>query len=132
MASSLNKVLRKHRKKVFIALVVIFIILMIFGRTMNPDKTWHNPEIEGGKVLNDEMTNGTVQYNELEGGFYGIVGDNGKKYDPVNLPPEYAKDGLRVKFQVKEMEGMAGTHMWGEIVEVLKIEKLEYQSKNNK
>ena len=123
MASSLNKVLRKHRKKVFIALVVIFIILVIFGLTMNPDKTWHNPEIEGSKVLNDEMINGTVQYNELEGGFYGLVADNGQKYDPINLSEEYRKDGLPVSFQVIEKKDMAGIHMWGKIVEIVKIER---------
>ncbi|MBA7710334.1 hypothetical protein ES703_119276 [subsurface metagenome] len=91
-----------------------------------------NPKEEKKTAKYLQLITGTVRYVRVEGGFYGIVGDNGKKYDPVNLPPEYTKDGLRVKFQVKEMEGMVGTHMWGEIVEVLKIEKLEYQTKNNK
>jgi len=71
-----------------------------------------------------EMITGTVRYLDFEGGFYGLVGDDGEKYDPVNLPKEYKKDGLRVKFQVTEKKGMVGFHMWGKIVEVVKIEKL--------
>jgi len=83
-----------------------------------------NPK-EDAKALKDEqLITGTVRYIKVEGGFYGLVGDNGEHYDPVNLPKEYAKDGLRVKFQVKAMEGMVGIHMWGKIVEIVKIERL--------
>lgn len=72
----------------------------------------------------EQMITGTVRYLNFEGGFYGIVADNGEKYDPVNLPKEYKKDGLRVMFRVKEKKGMMGFHMWGRIVEVVKIERL--------
>lgn len=68
-------------------------------------------------------TAGTIRYMEFEGGFYGIVADSGERYDPVNLPAEYAKDGLRVRFQVKEKKGVGSIHMWGKIVEIVKIEK---------
>lgn len=76
-----------------------------------------------------QMITGTVRYLDLEGGFYGLVGDNGEKYDPINLPEEYRKDGLRVKFQVREKKDMLGIHMWGKIVEVVKIEKLQAKTK---
>lgn len=72
---------------------------------------------------NEQMITGTVQYLDFEGGFYGLVADSGEKYDPINLPKEYKKDGLRVKFQVEEKKGMVGFHMWGKIVEVVKIER---------
>ncbi len=71
-----------------------------------------------------QMQTGTIRYLDFEGGFYGIVADNGEKYDPLNLPKEYKTDRLRVKFQVREKKDMAGIHMWGKIVEILKIEKL--------
>jgi hypothetical protein len=69
------------------------------------------------------MTRGTIRYMDFEGGFYGIVADSGERYDPINLPAGYRKDGLRVRFQVKEKKGMASFHMWGKIVEIVKIEK---------
>ncbi|MHC4642083.1 MAG: hypothetical protein ACYS32_10595 [Planctomycetota bacterium] len=69
------------------------------------------------------MIRGTIRYMDLEGGFYGIIADSGERYDPINLPAGYRKDGLRVRFQVKEKKGAVGIHMWGKIVEIVKIEK---------
>ena len=76
------------------------------------------------RIFNNQMISGTIQYIGVEGGFYGIVADNGEKYDPIKLPKEYQKDGLRVRFQVREKKKMMSFHMWGKIVEVVKIEKL--------
>jgi hypothetical protein len=88
--------------------------------------TYHQANQPGHtpKTPQAQMQAGTIRYLDFEGGFYGIVADNGEKYDPVNLPRAYRKDGLRVKFHVKEKKGMAGIHMWGKIVEILSIEKL--------
>ncbi|MFQ6114636.1 MAG: DUF333 domain-containing protein, partial [bacterium] len=44
---------------------------------------------------------GTVKFIQLEGGFYGIVADNGKNYLPINLAPEFKVDRLRVRFKAK-------------------------------
>jgi hypothetical protein len=73
---------------------------------------------------NEQMITGTVMYIPIEGGFYGLVADDGKKYDPINLPEEYKQNGLRVKFQVERKKSMASIHMWGIIAEIVKIEKL--------
>jgi hypothetical protein len=69
------------------------------------------------------MMTGTIRYHSFEGGFYGIVADSGEGYDPINLPAEFARDGLRVRFQVKEKKGKVSFHMWGKIVEIVRIEK---------
>lgn len=88
-----------------------------------------NPKEREPKIQDAQMITGTVRYLDFEGGFYGLVADNGEKYDPVNLPKEYKQDGLRVKFQVKEKKGMVGFHMWGKIVEVVEIERLQGRNK---
>jgi hypothetical protein len=67
---------------------------------------------------------GTVKYVDLEGGFYGIVSDDGKQYDPINLEQTYHEDGLRVRFQAKIRQDMASIHMWGTIIELTRIEVL--------
>jgi len=67
---------------------------------------------------------GTVVFLSFEGGFYGIVGDDGKHYDPTNLSLELQKDGLRVRFEAKELPGLASVHQWGTIVELVTIQKL--------
>ena len=81
-------------------------------------------QVEKKVVKEEQMITGTVRYSNLEGGFYELAADSGERYDPVNLPAEYKKDGLRVKFQINEKKDMVGIHMRGKIVEVVKIEKL--------
>jgi len=67
---------------------------------------------------------GTVVFVSIEGGFYGIKGDDGRNYDPVNLPEEFRKDGLRVRYDVRELKDRASFHMWGTMVEIVHIERL--------
>ena len=68
---------------------------------------------------------GTVVFVELEGGFYGIVADDGARYEPLNLPVEFQQDGLRVRFRARVRKDVASVHMWGRPVELLQIEALE-------
>lgn len=63
-------------------------------------------------------TTGTVEWVPLEGGFYGIIADDGTQYDPLNLPKEYAKDGFRIGFTAVEEQNMASIHMWGTIITI--------------
>lgn len=67
---------------------------------------------------------GTVQFVELEGGFYGIVADDGQRYDPTNLDETFEEDGLRVRFRAREREDLMSVRMWGTIIEIMSIERL--------
>jgi hypothetical protein len=67
---------------------------------------------------------GTIKFLYFEGGFYGIVGDDGKHYDPGSLDQEFQIDGLRVKFEAEPLNDMATIHMWGTPVSIIRIEKL--------
>jgi hypothetical protein len=67
---------------------------------------------------------GTIKFLHFEGGFYGIVSDDGKRYDPTALDQEFQIDSLRVKFEVEPLHGMATIHMWGTPVSIIHIEKL--------
>jgi hypothetical protein len=70
-------------------------------------------------------TTGTVRYIDLEGGFFGIIANNGVHYEPHNLPPEFAVDGLRVIFRaVAEDRVQCIIPMWGKTVRIIWIEKL--------
>lgn len=73
---------------------------------------------------NDYTHKGTVRYIQVEGGFYGIEGDDGQKYDPVNLSKEFQKDGLRIAFSFNDKKDIMSVHMWGKIIEITKIKKL--------
>ena len=67
---------------------------------------------------------GTIVYLNFEGGFYGIIADNGEHYDPINLPSEFKKDGLRVRFKGRIRDDLKSFHMWGDIIELIEIKKL--------
>jgi hypothetical protein len=61
---------------------------------------------------------GTVTWVPLEGGFYGIIGEDGTQYDPLNLPEEYSVDGYRIGFTAVEEQNWASIHMWGTIITI--------------
>ena len=67
------------------------------------------------------MLRGTVRHISVEGGFYGIVGDDGKRFDPVNLPAPFQKDNLPVRFRGKVLKDRVSFHMWGELFEIESI-----------
>lgn len=64
---------------------------------------------------------GIVKYNNIEGGFYAIDGDDGNKYDPINLPESFRKDGLKVKVTARLKKEVLSFHMYGAIIEVVNI-----------
>ncbi|HOI13060.1 MAG TPA: DUF333 domain-containing protein [Methanoculleus sp.] len=90
---------------------------------------WGTPveiiEIETDDTRRTVATNGTVTYIDLEGGFYGIVTDDGRNYLPTDLPTEYRQDGLRVQFSADVQDDAAGIQMWGTPVEIRSIEVIE-------
>jgi hypothetical protein len=65
---------------------------------------------------------GNVTYKNIEGGFYAIDGDDGKKYNPINLPEAFKKDGLKVKVTARSKKEAMSFHMYGAIIEVVNIE----------
>ncbi len=64
---------------------------------------------------------GNVTYKNIEGGFYAIDGDDGSKYDPINLPESFRKDGLKVKVTARLKKEAISFHMYGAIIEVVNI-----------
>lgn len=70
-----------------------------------------------------EMRQGMITYVNLEGGFYGIIDDAGRHLDPVNLPAQYRKDGLKVNFSYRASKNSVSFHMWGTIIELIEIKE---------
>jgi hypothetical protein len=67
---------------------------------------------------------GQVRYLDFEGGFYGIVGDDGGHWLPSNLPAEFRHDHLRVVFEAR-ITDLPNTMMWGRTVEIVTITEHE-------
>ena len=64
---------------------------------------------------------GTVVYKRIEGGFYAIDADDGRKYNPISLPEAYRQDGLKVIITARLRTDIMSTHMYGTIIEVIQI-----------
>ncbi len=68
---------------------------------------------------------GTIQFFDLEGGFYGLVADDGARYDPLNLDEAFQQDGLRVRFRARLRTGVLTIRQWGKPVEILEMARLD-------
>lgn len=66
---------------------------------------------------------GQIVYVPLEGGFFGLVSDDGRRFDPVNLPARFRQDGLRIKVTGRLAAAGVGFHMWGSRLEIIAIER---------
>ncbi|MFW5775451.1 MAG: hypothetical protein ACOCW2_04095 [Chitinivibrionales bacterium] len=91
-------------------MLVVFVAFLLIGGC--------NKSSGGGRVA----TEGMVVFVTQEGGFYGIVTKEGKRYNPISLPEKFQKDSLSVRFEGKIRTDMAAMHMWGELIEITEIE----------
>lgn len=77
------------------------------------------PAVPDGAI----KVNGTVQYFNLEGGFWAVRGEDGITYDPMNgLEPSFQRENLRVTLVARIRNDMGGVHMIGPVVEVISIQ----------
>ncbi|WP_432821617.1 hypothetical protein [Trichloromonas sp.] len=64
---------------------------------------------------------GTVVCLQFEGGFYGLLADDGREYEPINLPEPMRSHNLRVRVKGRLRTEMVSFRMWGEIIEIIDI-----------
>ena len=84
-------------------------LLEIKGLTCGYDKRFH--------------LNG-IDLSIEEGGFFGIITDDHKVYDPGNLPSQFRIDGQKIAFTGRVCENRTSFHMCGTIIELTWIKKL--------
>ncbi len=82
------------------------------------------PDDKKGAEQDVIVGTGVIGPGGVEGPVYAIIGDNGREFDPINLPEDFKQHGVKVKFKLKKSSGMS-FHMWGEGVEVIEIRKIE-------
>ncbi len=67
---------------------------------------------------------GTVTYQALGTGFWGIETANGEQYRPDQLPAQYQQEGLKVEIDAEEQAGQMSVFMWGTAIKIKTIKKL--------
>ena len=63
---------------------------------------------------------GTIEFKNIESGFWAMIDKQNKKWRFVNLPIEFQKNGLTTKINVKLVDEAVSSIMWGKPVEVVK------------
>ena len=74
---------------------------------------------------------GYVDYINTNGGFFAIIGDDGQKYQPTNLPHKLRRVGLPIKFDAVINDNIVSTFMWGTIVDISNVTPLSTKISNN-
>lgn len=97
---------------------LVALIVMVGGCRSTPETEEREPVPQDSQTIN-----GTVRHIPLEGGFYGIVADDGRHYDPVNLPVEFRQDGLSVTCRIRPARNHVSFRMWGQLVEIVDIQR---------
>lgn len=76
----------------------------------------------GADIPGQITVDAVVSYKSFEGGFYALDAADGRKFDPMNLPASYERDGMAVRFTGAVRNDMASFHMYGSIVQLTRIE----------
>ena len=62
---------------------------------------------------------GTVVFEQLETGFWGIVDEKGQQWRPVNMPNQLKVEGAKVDIRAIEAEEEISIFMWGTPVKIV-------------
>lgn len=68
---------------------------------------------------------GRVEHLSFDGGFYGIVADDGTQYKPLNLSESFQIEGLRVKVLARLNPKKLLTSGWGTPIDIIDIQRLK-------
>jgi hypothetical protein len=109
-----------YKQKLFLLIVLLMMSSLIVSCNQ------YTSNGKGGIQSSEKIikAKGTIEFIELEGGFFGIIADDGSKYKPVNLPDLYKQDGLKVRFEGKFRTDLLGIYMWGKLIEIINIKEL--------
>lgn len=66
---------------------------------------------------------GKVVHKNLATGFWGIIGDDGSEWRPVEMPKDIQKEGTRVELQAEEVEEGFSIFMWGKPIKIKSYQK---------
>jgi hypothetical protein len=65
---------------------------------------------------------GTATFIDLNGGFWGIISDDGQRYRPVDgLPVAFQQEGLALRVKAKPVSGFS-IFMWGKDIALLDVQ----------
>lgn len=73
----------------------------------------------------EKWQSATITYMDFEGGFFGLITDDGEKLLPMNLDVQYRQEGAIVKIQGHTINDMMTIQQWGTPFKITKIELIK-------
>ncbi len=67
---------------------------------------------------------GKVVYQNLGMGFWGIIGNDGREWLPINMPEQLKTAGAHVSVVAKTVDDHMSMEMWGEAVRIVSFHTL--------
>ncbi|NQT73396.1 MAG: hypothetical protein HQ553_11615 [Chloroflexi bacterium] len=111
--------LKVHKANFLTALLVIFLFFPVVA-SCGPFHQRDRPSNSDNKEVAISFV-AKVRWIPLEGGFYGLVADDGRRFLPLNLPDTFRKEGLKVRVR-GEIKKVVTIYMWGTPFEIHEIE----------
>ncbi len=126
-------------KSLLCANLILWVVINLAGckdcpSGSSPDQQSPEPNVSDANTTEPAMSDlqdgpdadtfaivGTVVRKSFEGGFFAIDGDDGRKYDPIGLPEDFQKNGLKVKVMARLRADAMSLHMYGAIIEIVDI-----------
>ena len=90
---------------------------------VNADQSIHKPPTVSEALL--AWQQGTIQHFNFEGGFYGIITNEGEKLLPMNLPQHYQKKGLKIKVRGQLITDIMTMNQWGSPFQIIEISSVD-------
>lgn len=74
--------------------------------------------------MNRYKISGTVTYINLATGFWGIMGEDGQEWRPINMPEQLKLEGRKVEIKAIGVDEGASIFMWGTPIRILSFHTL--------
>ena len=119
-----------------VSITCLFLLtVLLYGcSSENADKVVNVPEdkaieltLSNGmqKVSSDApellILKGQVLFQQIEGGFFGFIDENGNKYTPIGMKKSNLRHGLVIQLSGKLLPNMLTTTQFGEVIKVESI-----------
>lgn len=113
------------------ALALLIILMPAIACSSNiSDKNMLKENVDAQQL---DWITGRVVFNDFEGGFYGIITENGEKLLPMNMDKSLMRENNKVALKGKYEKDLMTTRQWGKpfiIIEIKLLEKGKGGSKN--
>ncbi len=77
------------------------------------------------EMENKSFTHCTVRFINLNGGFWGVIDDEGRQWRPLEIPRELQRDGLSVMVRFVVAKEDFSVFMWGQPVQIMEYHLAE-------